>query len=201
MLAYLERLLKKPVQYLSRCPGLSRDLICAFDLSEDLRLTDDHGFQTRSHPKQMPNGGGSRQSKKMLELRCLYRTVEIMKKRFDSYLRIRADNVEFRSVTGRQEYTFVDTTDLPEPHQRIGQCRVRDSKTLPDFDVRRMMTDAETENIHLKRWTIRDESNPPKRTQQQTKCDTRQRPNPLPRPALPNSAHYNTTPNTPHTHK
>src|SRR6266403_5139517 len=148
MLAYLERLLKKPVQDLSRCPGLSRDLIGAFDLSEDLRLTDDHGFQTRSHPKQMPNGGGSRQSKKMLELRCLYRTVEIMKKRFDSQLRIRANNVEFRSVTGRQEYTFVDATDLPEPHQRIGQCRVRDSKTLPDLDVRRLMTDAETENIH-----------------------------------------------------
>src|ERR1700731_357873 len=123
MLAYLERLLKKPVQYLSRCPGLGRDLICAFDLSEDLRLTDDHGFQTRSHPKQMPNGGGSRQSKKMLELRCLYRTVEIMKKRFDS-------------------------------------------KTLPDLDVRRLMTDAKTENIHLKRWTIRDESNPPEHTQQ-----------------------------------
>jgi hypothetical protein len=84
MLAYLECLLEKPVQDPSGSPGLSRDLIGAFDLSEDLRLTHDHGFQTRSHPKQMPNAGGSRQSKKMLELRCLYRTVEIMKKRFDS---------------------------------------------------------------------------------------------------------------------
>ena len=89
-----------------------------------------------------------------------------MKKRFDGQLRIRADNVELRSVTGRQEYTFVDATDLREPHQRIGQCRVRDSKTLPDLDVRRLMTDAKTENIHLKRRTIRDESNPPERTQQ-----------------------------------
>src|SRR5271157_503781 len=108
MLAYLECFLEKPVQDPSRSPGLCRDLICAFDLSEDLRLTHDHRFQTRSHSKQMPNSGVSRELKKMLELRCLYRTVEIMKERFDSELRIRADNVEFRSVTGRQQYTFLD---------------------------------------------------------------------------------------------
>ena len=89
-----------------------------------------------------------------------------MKKRFDGQLRIRADNVELRPVTGRQKYAFVDATGPREPRQRIGQCRVRDSKTLPDLDVRRLMTDAKTENIHLKRWTIGDESNPPERTQQ-----------------------------------
>src|SRR5208283_2709640 len=187
MLAYMERLLEKPVQDPSRSPGLSRDLICTFDLSEDLRLTHNHGFQTRSHSKQMPNGGVSRESKKVLELRCLYRPLESRKERLNSELRIRADNVEFRSVTGRQQYTFLDATDLREPHQRIGQCRVRDSKTLPDFDVRRMMTDAETENIHLKRWAIRDESNPPERTQQQAKCDDRKGRNPLGRHGVPNS--------------
>src|ERR1700730_3866816 len=128
MLAYIERLLEKPVQDPSRCPGLSRDLICAFDLSEDLRLADNHGFQTRSHPKQMPNGGVSREPKKMLELRSFYRTIKIMKKRFESYLRRRAAYVDSRSVKGRQQSAFVAATDLREPHQGIGQCGVRDSK-------------------------------------------------------------------------
>jgi hypothetical protein len=61
--------------------------------------------------------------------------LELMKKRFHGPLRIRADNVELRSVTGRQKYAFVDATDPREPRQRIGQCRVWDSKTLPDLDV------------------------------------------------------------------
>jgi len=51
MLGYLKGLLEKPVQDPSGCAGLSCDLIGAFDLSKDLRLTDNHGFQTRGHPK------------------------------------------------------------------------------------------------------------------------------------------------------
>jgi hypothetical protein len=49
------------------------------------------------------------------------------------------------------------------------------------------MADAETENIHLKRWTIRDESNPPERAQQQAKRDDRQGRNPFARHGMPNS--------------
>src|ERR1700750_2124016 len=97
----------------------------------------------------MPNSGRGRESKEMLEICCSKRTVEVMEKRFNGQLRIRAGNVELRSVTGRQKYDFVDTTDPCQPCQRIGQCRARDSKTLSDCNVRSLMTDAEAEDIHL----------------------------------------------------
>ena len=100
----------------------------------------------------------------MLEFADLDWTVKIMKKRFDRQLRILGHNIEFCPVTGRQEHTFLDARELRESSQRIGQCRIRDRKSLPDLDIGRLMTDAETVDIHLKRWTVRDKSNPPERT-------------------------------------
>ncbi len=100
----------------------------------------------------------------MLELADLHGPIKIMKKWFDGQLRILRNNIEFRPVASRQQHAFLHIRDLRKPRQRIGQRGVRNRKSFPDFDICRLMTDAETEDIHLKRWTIRDKSNPPEGT-------------------------------------
>src|ERR1700722_4982630 len=163
MLADVERLLEKPIQNPARRPGSRRRLVGAFDLPKNLRLAQDHRLQSGSDPEQMPNRGNSLEPEKMLQLANCQRTVEIMKKRFDRQLRILGDNIKFCPVTGRQEHTFLDARELRESSQRIAQSGVRDGKSFADVDICRLMTDAEAENIHLKRRTVRDKSNPPER--------------------------------------
>lgn len=87
-----------------------------------------------------------------------------MKKWFDGQLGILRNNIEFRPVTSRQQHAFLHIRNPRKSRQGIGQRGVRNRKSFPDFDICRLMTDAETEDIHLKRWTIRNESNPPEGT-------------------------------------
>src|SRR5580704_2918755 len=164
MFSNLESPLKKPVQNSARCPGPGCSLVSAFDLAKNFGFAQNHRFQTGSNPEQMPNGMDSLQPKKMPQFADLDRAVKIMKERFDRQLRILRDNIEFCPVTGRQEHTFLDARELDQPGQRIGQCRIWDRKSLADLDIGRLVTDAETVDIHLKRWNVRDKSNPPKRT-------------------------------------
>src|ERR1700730_2534406 len=164
MLPHVESLLKKPVQNPARGSGPYRSFISAFYLSKNFRLTQDHRFQARSNPEQMSDRRDSLQPKKMLELAKLHGAVKIMKKWFDGQLRILRNNIEFRPVASRQQYAFLHIRNPRKSRQRIGQRGVRNRESFPDFDICRLMTDAETEDIHLKRWTIRNESNPPEGT-------------------------------------
>ena len=60
-----------------------------------------------------------------------------------------ARDIKFRSVTSRDDETFMKARHTLQPHQRIGQSRFRDYKSLPHIYRCRLMTKTETKYTHL----------------------------------------------------
>src|ERR1700751_2633642 len=65
------------------------------------------------------------------------------------YDRVRCGSGTYQNVQVTKFLFPVVKSDGSAPHG-LSQCRIRDSKALPDLDVRRLMTDAERENVHFR---------------------------------------------------
>ena len=89
-----------------------------------------------------------RQSEEMLEIANPGKSIEILDKRRDIELGILSDKVKLGSVASRQNNALFDIRYARQTVQRVRQRGVWNDESLTHFDIRRLMTDAETQDIH-----------------------------------------------------
>ena len=141
--------LKQLVQMPRSRAAAARRSVGFFHLTENLRLADDHGVQPAHDAEKMPDGARRGVPEKCFAFRggsaCRH---EIAHGR-EPVLGVFRRHVEFHAIAGRDDHRFTEAGHSRKLCRDARQLAIGNGETLPHFDGRGVMTEAEADDLHM----------------------------------------------------